>query len=346
MRRRALRLAAALLLAAACAGPRGTVVVLKSGQELRGELRGAQDGLLDFVAEDGEELPLSRQHVRAIEGHGPGADPPVLWRKVPATSGPRDATGSGLQSPASYVRVTSGPEGGALDAAVAGFERADGRRVYLVGAVHIAHAETFVAQQSVLDAMDLVLWEGVGGQEKPSVEAMERFDVLFQTQVLLKNVLNLDFQLEQVDYERSFWRNSDMGVDQLQAELDARGLSLLPNEELFRALFGTLFRVIDPARVPRNEALGRPYRALVAPFMADTERLFAQAGAEGLKVVLIELRNRLVMDDLAAVLAGPDAPQRIGIYYGAGHLPDMARILLDEMGFSYLGVHWIEAWRF
>ncbi len=340
-------LAAALLLAsAACIGTRTTVVVLKSGQEVRGQVHGEADGLLDFVALGGEELPLARVHVRAIEGHGPGADPPILWRTVPATSGPRDAAGPGLSPPGSYVRVGRGPAGGSLDVAVAAFERADGRRVYLVGAVHIAHADTFAAQQSVLDAMDLVLWEGVGAKEKPSVEALERFDVLFKAQVLLKNILNLDFQLEQVDYDRAFWRNSDMGVNQLQAELDARGLSIIPNEELFRALFGTLFRFIDPARVPRHEALGRQYRGLVAPFMSDPERLFKQAGAEGLKLVLIEMRDRVVMDDLAAVLAGPDPPQRIGLYYGAAHLPDMARILTDEMGFGHLGVHWIEAWRY
>jgi hypothetical protein len=52
------------------------------------------------------------------------------------------------------------------------------------------------------------------------------------------------------------------------------------------------------------------------------------------------------MDDLAAVLAQPDAPQRIAIYYGAGHLPDMARILVDEMGCTYLGAHWITAWTY
>jgi len=336
----------ALLLVAACVGPHGTVVVLKTGQELHGDVRGEADGVLDFVDDDGEELPLSRVHVLAVEGWGPGADPPILWRRVPATSGPFDAAGRDILPPASYVRVTHGPAGGSLDVAVAAFERADGRRVYLVGAVHIAHPDTFAAQQSVLDGMDLVLWEGVGAKEKPSVEAMERFDVLFKAQVLLKNILNLEFQLEQVHYDRGFWRNSDMGVNQLQAELDARGLSIIPNEELFRALFGTLFKFIDPTRVPRNEALGRQYRGLVAPFMADPERLFEQAGAEGLKVVLILLRNRVVMDDLAAVLAEPDPPQRIGIYYGAGHLPDMARILVDEQGFRYLGVHWIPAWRF
>ena len=343
---RPLRLLAALLLAAACAGPRGTSVVLKTGQELHGEVRGEEAGVIDLVGMAGEELPLARVHVRAIEGDGPYADPPILWRTVPATSGPLDAAGPGLPPPTSYIRALRTEEGGTLDVGVGAFERADGRRVYLVGAVHIAHPETFAEQQSILDSMDLVLWEGVGGHEKPSEEAMERFDVLFKVQTALKNILNLDFQLERIDYHRGFWCNSDMGLNQLQAELDRRNLSIMPNEELVRGLFGTIFKVIDPKKVPRNEQVGRTYRALVAPFMADTEQIFAQAGAEGLKEVLINMRNRKVMDDLAVVLAEPDAPQRIAIYYGAGHLPDMARILVDEMGFSYLGAHWITAWRY
>ena len=340
------RLLAALLLAAACAGPRGTVVVLKSGQELHGEVRGEDAGVVDLVARDGEELPLARINVRAVEGDGPFADPPILWRTVPATSGPFDAAGPDLPPPSSYIRALRTEDGGTLDVAVGAFERPDGRRVYLVGAVHIAHPETFAEQQAILDSMDLVLWEGVGGHEKPSEEAMERFDVLFKVQTALKNVLNLDFQLERIDYKRGFWRNSDMGLNDLQAELDRRNLSIMPNEELVRGLFGTIFKVIDPKKVPRNETVGRGYRALVAPFMSDPDKLFEQASAEGLKEVLIGMRNRKVMDDLAAILAEPDAPQRIAIYYGAGHLPGMAQIMMDEMGFRYLGAHWITAWRY
>ena len=338
------RLAAALLLAAACAGPRGTVVVLKTGQELRGEVRGVEAGVLDLVGDDGQELPVARVHVRAVEGDGPYADPPILWRTVPAVSGPFDAAGPGLAPPDSHIRVLRHEDGGTLDVAATAFERAGGPRIFLVGAVHIAHAETFVEQQALLDAMDLVLWEGVGAKEKPSAETMERFDVLFKTQVLLKNILNLDFQLDEIDYQRSFWRNSDMSINEVQGELDRRNLSIVPNEELVRALFGTIFRFIDPDKVPRNEEVGRTYRGMVAPFMADTERIFSQAGAEGLREVLIEMRNRVVMDDLARVLAEPDPPERIAIYYGAGHLPDMARILMDEMGCTYLGAHWTTAW--
>jgi hypothetical protein len=337
----------ALLLLAACSTPPSAIVVLKTGQELGGEIRSEEHGVIGFVADE-EEQPLLRQHVRVIEGSTPWADPPILWREVPWTDAPLDQTGSDLSPPSSWIRVhRDGRTGnGSLDVGVGAFERADGRRVYLVGAVHVAHADTFAAQQALLDSMDLVLWEGVGGKDKPSAEAMERFDVLFKTQVLLKNILNLDFQLDSIDYHRAFWRNSDVSINELQSELDRRGLSIIPNEALFRAVFGALFKIVDPAKVPRNEESGRSYRGLIAPLMADPDRVFRQAGAEGLQEVLIQMRNRHVMDDLAAVLNPPDAPRRVAIYYGAGHFPDMVRILTEEMGFKYLGVHWVEAWRY
>jgi hypothetical protein len=315
-----------------------TKVVLKTGKVLVGELRGIQDGILDFVQEGGDELPLPRTHVRAVEGFGPNSDPSILWRKVAR---------SGSQPPTNFVRTAHHADGtGSLDVGVAAYENpTSGRRVYLVGAVHVAHIETFAAQQSLLDSMDLVLWEGVGASEKPEPEVLERFDVLFKSQVMLKNILDLDFQLDQINYERPFWRNSDMSINEVEAALTERGLSMIPNEEIFRAIFGTIFKLMDPASIPRNAALGKYYRTSIAPLMADMDQLMNQAGTEGLKEVLIELRNEVVMADLADLLSVPGA-ERIGVYYGAAHLPDMDRTLREELGLQFLGMHWIPAWRY
>jgi len=332
--------AVTVTLSAGCYATRPTEVVLKSGQVLGGEVRGVDGGVVDLLDKSGEELPLPRTHVRVIEGDGPFADPPLLWRNVPSVA--RDDT-----PPTSFVRATHEPDGtGALEVAFAGYELpGSDRRVYLVGAVHVAHAGFFQAMQGILDSMDLVLWEGVGGKEQPTEEAMARFDVLFKSQMLLKNLLNLDFQLAEMDYKRPFWRNSDMSINDLQAMLTKRGLSIMPNEQLFRTVFGALFTFVDPEKVPRNEATGRGYRALIAPLMADPEGMLQRAGAAGLKEVLIDERNRHVIDDLRGVLAEP-GPERIAIFYGAGHLTGMDRALREELGLKLIGMHWVPAWRF
>lgn len=341
-RKKTLVAAAVLALLAGCFAPgpteRPTLVVLKSGKVLTGEVRGVANGIIDFVDETGEELPLPRTLVRALEGGGQFADPLILWRKVAR---------AGAQPPANFVRTAHHADGsGSLDVGVSAYEQpGTGRRVYLVGAVHIAHVETFVAQQGVLDAMDIVLWEGVGAEEEPDPKVLERFDVLFKAQMMLQKVLDLDFQLDNINYDRSFWRNSDMSINEIEAALKQRGLSMIPHEELFLAVFGTIFKFVDPRSIPRNPTVGRMYRASIAPLMADIESLMNQAGTQGLKEVLIELRNEVVMADLRELLDAP-GPERIGIYYGAGHLPDMDRVLRDELGLEFLGVHWIPAWRY
>jgi len=334
---------ASLLSAPGCAAPPPKdAVVLKSGTVLDARVSAVDGGLLELQEQGGDELSLARINVRAIEGTGPFIDPPILWRELP------DADTDDAEPPRNYVRSVRHDDGsGSLDVGVGLLEDpVTGRRVYLVGAVHIAHEDCFDALQSVLDSMDLVLWEGVGSKEAPTEDALERFDVLFKTQVMLKNILNLDFQLKEVDYKRAFWRNCDMSVNQLQQELDARNLKIMPNEQLFRAVFGTIFKLIDPNNIPRSEAIGRPYRATIAPLMADPDKIFQQAGAEGLKVVLIELRNRVVIDEVERELDKPDGPQRIGVFYGAGHLPDMCAKLQEERGLRYMGTHWIPAWRY
>ncbi len=319
-------------------------LVLKSGTVLTGEVLDIDNGIIEFVSEDGDELPIARIHVRAIEG-GPFSDPALLWRELPSGRVAAD-------KPEAFLRTTPNDDpdafmgSGTLDIATAAYEHpVSKRRVYLVGVVHIGHAEYFEELQHELDAMDLVMWEGVGAKEKPTRETAERFDVLFRVQVLLKNLLNLDFQLEEIDYERPFWRNSDVSINRLQTVLEERDLELIPNEKLMKRVFGALFEVIDPEKVGRSEALGRSYRAVVAPSMVDPTAQFERAGMAAMKEVLLDLRNRHVIDDLAQVLAEP-GPERIAIFYGAAHLDGMDVAVREELGFEYLGSMWHEAWRY
>lgn len=316
------------------------IVVLKSGKTLEGEIRGFSFGHFELVSKEGETLTLARAHVRAVEGSGQFADPKILWREWPATEG---------ETPKSFLQIRAhGENESSLDIATLLYEEpSTGRRIYLVGAVHIANEQFFRDLQSILDSMDLVLWEGVGGSEKPSREAVERFDVLFKAQQLLKNLLNLDFQLEKMQYKRGFWKNCDVSANVLQAELKRRNLEIIPNEKIVQGLLGAVFRVIDPAKLPRDENTAREYRALVAPFLAemsDPESMFAKIGASGLKDVILDYRNRFVMDELKKVLAVP-GPSRIAIFYGAGHFPGMDKILREELKLRFRATHWVPAWK-
>ena len=56
--------------------------------------------------------------------------------------------------------------------------------------------------------------------------------------------------------------------------------------------------------------------------------------------VIIQDRNQVVMDDLAAAMKETPAPKEIAIIYGAGHLPDMEERLLERFNYKESGVEW------
>jgi hypothetical protein len=59
--------------------------------------------------------------------------------------------------------------------------------------------------------------------------------------------------------------------------------------------------------------------------------------------VIIEDRNRIVMDDLRAVLASETEKRSIAIFYGAGHMADFDRRLREEFGLVAIGESWTPA---
>ena len=64
---------------------------------------------------------------------------------------------------------------------------------------------------------------------------------------------------------------------------------------------------------------------------------------ERLMRVLIEDRNRIVMADLKEVLTRPDTPSSIALFYGAGHMDNMERALVGELGYKPAGEVWLPA---
>jgi len=66
-------------------------------------------------------------------------------------------------------------------------------------------------------------------------------------------------------------------------------------------------------------------------------------GIAKLMTVLIEDRNRIVMADLKKVLAGPNPPSSIALFYGAGHMDNMERALVGGLGYKAVGEIWLAA---
>src|SRR5690606_26908359 len=212
---------------------------------------------------------------------------------------------------------------------------------FTVGVVHIGDPGYFASLQTVLDSCDVVLFEGVGRGEA-SAEDLARMDVLLKMQLALKGALGLGFQKDWIDYDRDFWRNSDVGFDELQRELLRRDAALPTDHPMVRALLGRVMESVDPQRIGHPALAGRLKRT-VGPLLAQADRILQREGFAGMRAAVIEFRNAAVLHDVDELLADAPPGRRIAVFYGAGHLPHF-HDALRERGFVHQGVAWHRAW--
>lgn len=189
----------------------------------------------------------------------------------------------------------------------------------------------------------------------------------------LADALGLAFQLDAIDYDLENWRNSDMTPDQIRRSL--RGEDVLADDDeehdviadadddpaepesdaeaAAEALFGMMdgssgfakiqgfiLRLIGGSEVGRTLAR----LAIIEMLARADELLAAQPGGMGdLMEVLLQERNRVVMQDLERIVRDELGVGSVAVFYGAGHLADMEERLADELGYAYAGERWLTA---
>jgi hypothetical protein len=170
-------------------------------------------------------------------------------------------------------------------------------------------------------------------------------------QVQLARALGLEFQLDSLDYAKPFWRNSDITADDLQGRLEKAGIpgnalfGLLDGSSIGGKLAGFMLKFIE-----QSPALALQVKVMMVETLAGGDRLLAkQMGAMGggaagsrLMSILIEDRNAIVMNDLAALIRDEPKVRTVAIFYGAGHLLDMEK-RLSEMGYQAKETKWLAA---
>lgn len=180
----------------------------------------------------------------------------------------------------------------------------------------------------------------------------------------LAEAAGLVFQLDTVDYADPSWVNSDATVallwgvtpemavsaavwgerggddapgDRGDEQADAL-LGLLSGESGFARLLGSVLGWIGSSE--RSSFL---FRLMLVELLGRADDMML-AGAMGPEMVerLIGGRNAVVLEDLEAALAEPDGPRSIAIFYGAAHLADFERRLL-ERGHTLERTRWVTA---
>jgi hypothetical protein len=261
-----------------------------------------------------------------------------------------------LEDPtAKFLRVRRDKKGEplALETSIVTYSATAGRwrgvRVDLIGALHVADKAYYDRLNGLFRSYDALLYELVApeGVSAPAPREGGRGPV-GSLQVGMKSMLGLEFQLDCIDYARPNFTHADMTREEFAKSMKDRGESFT---QLFFRMMGQAIaqQSADPVR-------GTDWRLLAAFFSKDRElrlkrilaeefectggQLAALEGPDG--STLITERNKKALKVLSRQLES--GKKRLGIFYGAGHLPDMEKRLLKEFGLRAIRSRWLTAW--
>lgn len=254
-----------------------------------------------------------------------------------------------------YLRLAKTDDGKskALQTAIVQYEgnpgtRWDGAIVDLVGVVHIGQREYYDDLNDRLSKYESVLYELVapdGTRIKPE-DLEKRRSLLASLQTGMKDMLNLEYQLELVDYMATNFRHADMSPEEFAEDLERRGDSVW---KMVARMMG--------AGLASQSSTGGDAGILLAMFSSDRSKKMKQAMARQLVDIesvtagmddangentLIKGRNAKAFQVLSEELAA--GKTNLAVFYGAGHLPDMAERLEKEFKMVAKKTTWLDAW--
>ena len=250
----------------------------------------------------------------------------------------RDADGQPLALQAAIVRCVR--EGRARRGPV----------VDLVATVHVAEKGYYEQLNREFAKYDVVLYELVApeGTRVPKGGGRKSESPVSFLQNGMKRMLELEFQLDVVDYTRDNLVHADMSPEQFAASMQRRGESML----------GTFLRMMGYALTQQHgQGSATDAQLLLALFDKDRAMAlkrvlaeqFEQMGGSLLAIngpdgsTIITERNKVALAVLRKQIAA--GKRRIAVFYGAGHMPDMQERLRDDFGLTSSGTRWLDAWR-
>jgi hypothetical protein len=257
------------------------------------------------------------------------------------------------QVPSDFVRFVKVGDGGHLDTAVTTYEK-DGVKVIFYGAVHIADRAIYQEMNKRFKTCDALLYELVGPEDYRPTKDREStgFNPIAMLQLGMKQSLGLTFQLDEVDYQPENFVHADMTPEEFQSSMLEHG------ESLMSIMFDMMVNGMQTQREQQDadEQSGKPEAAfdlvkafrsregqhlMRVTFAAQLEQMeMMAAGGDG--STLLEGRNEKCLKVLRREIG--KGKKRLGIYYGAAHLPHMEQRLVEDMGFKKVAHEWLVAW--
>jgi hypothetical protein len=278
-----------------------------------------------------------------------------------------------------FIRFIEDDTSAALQTAVTTYENADGVKVDLVGAVHIGDESYYKEFNELFKGYDVLLYELVGKPEEvaPENEENEADDapaekekkpdpkkadmtakILGGSQIALLELLDLQHQMRHVDYTPANFVHADVSWEKFREMQKEKG------ENLFTMLQSSMKAQGKLAKEQRKSGIKQPgmresiamlaalYKAarggeatdlklIMGRQMEQAERLMVHMENDKGGSVIITERNKVALAKFDEQVAA--GKKNLGIFYGAGHFPDMEKRLL-ERGFKLKETKWRTAW--
>lgn len=241
----------------------------------------------------------------------------------------------------------------ALQLAIASYVPRDGDgsvQIDLVSAIHIGDAEYYHELNDRFTDYDAILYELIAAEGAVVTGSdSENRGVISSTQIGMKNMLGLSFQLDEIDYTATNFVHADLSPEELSASMDERG------ESLYVYFWRLFYASIDEYA---KDPLGlKNWNMMSAMLSADSDNAFkvmlahemtdlskhSEILGEDSESAVIGARNQRAIDVLKEQLTGGD--KKIAIFYGVAHMPDMEERLLEQLDLVYLDTAWVDAWR-
>ncbi len=267
-----------------------------------------------------------------------------------------DAGWGPVEAPLRFLRLTPDDDGEpkALEVVIvrcAPVERDSAEPVVdLISAVHVAEPEYYSQLNREFPKYDAVLYELVApeGAQVPKGGHRTTNPVSF-IQRGLTDLLELQFQLEGIDYTGENLVHADMSPEQFAHSMRERGESF--GDIFFRMMGYNMARQSEGAGTTSDAQLLRALfsgnramalrRVMAEQFETMQGAFRVIDGPDG--STLIAERNKVALDVLRKEL---DAGRRkVAIFYGAGHMDDIVVRLRENFGLAPVGVRWLTAWK-
>lgn len=267
--------------------------------------------------------------------------------------------------PTEFIRFVEDATGARLQTGIATYRNKAGVTVDLIGAIHVADKAYYEKLNERFKGYDALLYEMVGGpiekrekrkndpatstvekaEEQAETAAAQKLSWLHSLYDRMQSSLELESQMAIVDYHLPNFVHADMTVVQftgLQKERSESFLSLW-----WKAVQSQVDQpqTSQPGLIKILEILCRKDSAtelkrLVGRSFDEMESIMT--GMEtGDGTVIVTERNKVALAVLEKQIAA--GKKQLGIFYGAAHLPDMEKRLL-EMGFILQKSEWFTAW--